>query len=138
MVERENLPCQYNSYNIILSTPAPSPITDVNITSLTCNSVVVNWTPPADNGSAELTQYRVLVYKDSTQLQVIVNTTITTTKLSHQVSSLEPDTNYTVEVKAENVGGFRSGTSTNFTTKQTGLNIIDAFTHHYIAQEIYH
>ena len=98
----------------------------------------MNWTPPADNGSAELTQYRVLVYKDSTQLQVIVNTTITTTKLSHQVSSLEPGTNYTVEVKAENVGGFRSGTSTNFTAKQTGLNIIDAFTHHFIAQEIYH
>ena len=99
-------------------TPAPSPPAQVNTTEITCNSVVVNWTPPADNGSAELTQYRVLVYKDSTQAKV--NTTITLMMLSHQVSSLESDTVYTVEVKAGNVGGFGSGTSTNFTTKQTG------------------
>ena len=71
------------------------------------------------DGSAELTHYRVLVYNNSTQ--VIMNTTITTMVLSHRVSSLEPDTNYTVEVKAGNVGGFGSGTITSFTTKQRGL-----------------
>ena len=78
----------------------------------------MNWAPPADNGNVELTQYRVLVYKDSTQ--VIINTTITTMELSHRVSSLEPDTVYTVEVKAGNVGGFGNGTNTIFTTKQIG------------------
>ena len=100
-------------------TPAPSPPENVTITQITCNSVVVSWTPPADNGNAELTQYKVLVYKDNNQ-DSLVHTNVTT-KMSHQVSSLEPKTSYTVEVKAANVGGFGNGTSTNFTTgKPTG------------------
>ena len=91
-------------------------------TETTCNSVVVNWTPPADNGSAELTQYRVLVYKRSSHL--VIHRNDTTMMLSYRVSSLEPDTAYNVEVRAGNVGCFGS---TSFTTEQTGLIKSHAF-----------
>ena len=101
---------------VIPSTPGPNPPDQVTITQMTCNSVTVNWTPPTDNGNAEITQYRVLVYKDSKDILVHTNTTM----MSYEVTSLEPDTNYTVEVRAGNVGGFGNGTSTNFITKETG------------------
>ena len=90
----------------------------MTITETTCNSVVVNWAPPTDNGNAELTQYRVLVYKNSNHL--VVHANFTTRQLSHQLSSLEPGMVYTVEAKAGNVGGFGNGTRTNFTTEQKG------------------
>ncbi len=98
------------------STPEPNLPVNVTITQTTCNSVTVNWSPPTDNGNAEITQYRVLVYKDSNRHLVHTNVTTMTT---HRVTSLEPDTDYTVEVTAENARGFGDG-STNFTTKQIG------------------
>ena len=101
---------------VIPSTPEPNPPDKVIITQTTCNSVTVNWTPPTDNGNAETTEYRVHVYKDSDLHVVHTNVTTMTT---HQVTSLDPDTNYTVEITAENVQGFGNG-STNFTTKQKG------------------
>ena len=101
---------------VIPSTPEPKPPANVTITQTTCNSVTVNWTPPTDNGNAEITQYGVLVYKDSDDILVHANTTM----MSYEVTSLEPRTDYTVEVRAGNVGGFGDGTSTNFTTKETG------------------
>ena len=101
---------------VMLSTPEPNPPANVTITQTTCNSVTVNWTPPTDNGNAEIKGYRVLVYKDSNDILVQTNTTM----LSYEVTSLEPKTDYTVEVRAGNVGGFGNGTSTNFTTKETG------------------
>ena len=102
---------------VIPSTPEPNPPANVTITQMTCNSVTVNWTPPTDNGNAEITQYGVHVYKDSDLHIVHTNVTTMTT---HRVTSLEPDTNYTVEVTAENVGGVGNDTSTNFITKQIG------------------
>ena len=100
------------------STPEPNPPNNVNVTQTTCNSVTVNWTSPTDNGNAEITQYRVLVYKDNDHLTALI--TEKTQMFSHQVTSLEPDTNYTVEVKAGNDGGFGHGSRTKFTTEQTG------------------
>ena len=100
---------------VIPSTPEPNPPANVIITQTTCNSVTVNWTTPG-NGNAEITQYGVLVYKDSKDILVHTNTTM----MSYEVTSLEPKTDYTVEVRAGNVGGFGNGTSTNFTTKETG------------------
>ena len=101
---------------VIPSTSEPNPPANVTITQTTCNSVTVNWTPPTDNGNAEITGYRVLVYNDSNDILVHTNTTM----MSYKVTSLEPDTDYTVEVMAGNAGGFGNGTSTNFTTKETG------------------
>ena len=101
---------------MIPSTPEPNPPAIVTITQTTCNSVTVNWTPPTDNGTADITEYTVLVYKDSDRHVVHANVTTMTT---HRVTSLDPDTNYTVEITAENVQGFGYG-STNFTTKQKG------------------
>ena len=101
---------------VIPSTPEPNPPANVIITQTTCNSVTLNWTPPTDNGNAEITQYRVLVYSDSNDILVHTNTTM----MSYKVTSLEPKTDYTVEVRAGNVGGFGDGTSTHFTTKETG------------------
>ena len=103
---------------VMLPTPEPNSPANVTITQTTCNSVTVNWTPPTDNGNAEIMQYRVLVYKDSDHPTAHI--TDTTQAFSHRVTSLEPDTIYTVEVRVGNVGGFGDGTSTNFTTKQTG------------------
>ena len=100
----------------MLSASEPNPPANVTITQTTCNSVTVNWTSPTDNGTADITEYRVLVYKDSDRHVVHANVTTMTT---HQVTSLDPDTNYTVEITAENVQGFGKG-STNFTTKQKG------------------
>ena len=102
---------------VILSTPEPNPPANVTITQTTCNSVTVNWSPPTDNGNAEITGYRVLVYKDSDRHVVHTNGTTMTT---HQVTSLEPKTDYTVKITAETVGGFGDGNRTNFTTEQTG------------------
>ena len=82
----------------------------------------MNWTPSADNGNAELTQYRVLVYKRSSHREIHTNDT--TMMLSHRVSSLEPDTAYKVEVRAGNVECFGS---TSFATEQTGLIKSHAF-----------
>ena len=48
---------------VVPFTPEPNPPVHVTITQ-TCNSLTVHWTPPADSGTAEITQYRVLVYKD--------------------------------------------------------------------------
>ena len=101
---------------MIPSTPEPNPPANVINTQTTCNSVTLNWTPPTDNGNAEITGYKVLVYRDSNDILVHTNTTMK----SNEVTSLEPDTDYTVEVRAGNVGGFGNGTSTNFTTKETG------------------
>ena len=107
---------------VILSTPEPNPPVNVTITQTTCNTITVHWTPPADNGKAAITQYRVLVYKDSGRH--VTHTNDTTMQLSHQVTSLEPKTDYTVEVQAGNVGGFGNGTSTKFTTgKLNGCEI---------------
>ena len=111
-----SLHIKYNMF-VIFSTPEPSPPVNVTITQTTCNSITVNWTPPADNGNAEITQYRVLVYKDSGDL---VTHTNVTTNLSYQVTSLEPKTNYTVQVQAGNDGGFGNGSSTTSTTERTG------------------
>ena len=102
----------------ILSIPEPNPPANVTITQTTCNSVTVNWTPPTDNGTAEITQYRVHVYKDSGRHVVHTNVTTMTT---HRVTSLEPDTNYTVEVRAGNVGGFGNKSSTKLSTTQKGV-----------------
>ena len=103
---------------VMLPTPEPNPPDNVTITQTTCNSVTVNWTPPTDNGNAEITQYRVLVYKNTDHPAALI--TDKTQMISHRVTSLDPDTNYNVEVMAGNVGGFGNGTSTNFTTEQTG------------------
>ena len=97
------------------STPEPNLPVNVTITQTTCNSVTVNWSPPTDNGNAEITQYRVLVYSESHVVHTNGNTMTT-----HRVTSLESDTDYTVEVTAGNAGGFGNGTSTNFTTKRIG------------------
>ena len=88
------------------------------ITQTTCNSVTVNWTSQTDNGNAKLTQYRVLVYTNSNH--TVVHANVTTMQLFYNVSSLKAKTDYTVEVKAGNVGGFGNGTSTNFTTEKKG------------------
>ena len=90
----------------------------MTITQTTCNSVTVNWTPPTDNGNAEITQYRVHVYKDTDHPTAHI--TDTTQAFSHRVTSLEPKTDYTVEVQAGNDGGFGDGSRINFTTEQTG------------------
>ena len=107
---------------MILSTPEPSPPDNVTVTQTTCNSITVHWTPPVDNGNAAITQYRVLVYNDSGPRVVVTN--VPTMKLSHQVTSLDPKTDYTVEVQAGNDGGFGKGSSTNFTTGElTGYEV---------------
>ena len=80
----------------------------------------MHWTPPADNGTAEITQYRVLVYSASSNQ--VAHANVSAKNQSHQVSLLKPDTNYTVEVKAGNAGGVGNGTSANFTTKQKGYS----------------
>ena len=103
-------------YFVISSTPEPNPPDQVTITQTTCNSVTFNWTRPTHNGNAEITGYKVLVYNDSNDILVHTNTTM----MSYEVTSLKPKTDYTVEIRAENVGGFGNGTSTNFTTKETG------------------
>ena len=73
----------------MLFTTEPNPPANVTITQTTCNSVTVNWTPPTDNGNAEITQYRVLVYKKTDHPTAII--TDKTQMISHQVTSLEPD-----------------------------------------------
>ena len=98
---------------VILSTPEPNPPAKVTITQTTCNSITVHWTPPADNGNAVITEYRVLVYNDSDLHVAHIN--VMTTKLSYQVTSLKPKTDYTVEVQAGNDGGFGNSTSNKFT-----------------------
>ena len=103
---------------MILSIPEPNPPDQVTITQTTCNSVTVNWTSPTDNGNAEITQYTVLVYKDSDHPMAHINDT--TQMSSHRVTSLQPKTDYTVEVQARNDGGFGDGSRINFTTEQTG------------------
>ena len=102
----------------IIFTPEPNPPNNVNVTQTTCNSVTVNWTSPTDNGNAEITQYRVLVYKDSESH--VVHTNVTTMK-THQVTSLEPGTDYTVEIRAGNDGGFGKKSSTKLTTTRKGV-----------------
>ena len=107
---------------VVLSTPEPNPPGNVNITQTTCSNITVHWTPPADNGNAAITEYRVLVYKDSAPH--VTHTNDTTMQLSYQVTSLQPKTDYTVEVQAGNVGGFGKGSSANFTTgEQTGYEV---------------
>ena len=109
-----------NVMSLILSTPEPNPPVNVTITQTTCNSVTVNWTPPTDNGNAEITGYRVLVYNDSDHV-LMTETDTAAMRLTYKFSSLDPDTKYTVEVKAMNVGGVGNGTSTNVTTNKKGL-----------------
>ena len=101
---------------VIPSTPEPNPPANVTITQTTCNSATVNWTSPTDNGNAEITGYKVLVYNDSNDILVHTNTTM----MSYEMTSLEPKTDYTVEIRAGNVGGFGNATSTNITIKETG------------------
>ena len=60
----------------------------------------------------------MLVYKDNNH--IVAHANVTTMQLFYNVSSLEAKTDYTVEVKARNVGGFGNGTSTNFTTEHKG------------------
>ena len=103
---------------VILSAPEPNPPDQVTITQTTCNSVTVNWTSPTDNGNAEITQYRVHVYKDTDHLTGLINDT--TQMSSHRVTSLEPGTNYTVELTAGNVGGFGNKSSTKLSTTRKG------------------
>ena len=78
----------------------------------------MHWTPPADSGNAEITEYRVLVYSESSKQ--VAHANVSAKNQLHQVSLLKPDTNYTVEVKAGNAGGVGNGTSANITTKQKG------------------
>ena len=106
--------------SLMLSTPEPNPPANVTITQTTCNSVTVNWTFPTDNGNAEITGYRVLVYNVSDHV-LMTETDTAAMRLTYKFSSLDSDANYTVEVKAMNVGGAGNGTSTNFTTNKKGL-----------------
>ena len=106
--------------SLMLSTPEHNPPANVTITQTTCNSVTVNWTPPTDKGSAEITGYRVLVYNVSDHV-LLTETDTAAMDLTYKFSSLDSDANYTVEVKAMNVGGAGNGTSTNFTTNKNGL-----------------
>ena len=98
------------------SAPEPNPPVNVTITQTTCNSATLNWTSPTDNGNAVITGYRVLVYNDSDDILVHTNTTM----MSYEVTSLKPKTDYTVEIRAGNVGGFGNGSSVNFITEETG------------------
>ena len=109
-----------NVMSLILSTPEPNPPANVTITQATCNSVTVNWAPPTHNGNAEITGYRVIVYRDSDHV-LRTETDTAAMDLTYKFSSLDPDTDYTVEVKAMNVGGVGNGTGTNFTTNKKGL-----------------
>ena len=103
---------------VMLSTPEPNSPANVTITQTTCNSVTVNWTPPTHNGNVDITEYRVLVYKDTDHPTAHITSKAQTS--SHQVISLERKTDYTVEVQVGNVGGFGDGSRTSFSTEQTG------------------
>lgn len=86
-----------NSATTVTITPPPSQPAPVTFTSVTANSVVINWTAPAENGAA-ITSYTL------TRTPAFTSA-VTVTGLTYTDTGLEPDTEYTYQVAATNSAG---------------------------------
>ena len=81
--------------------PLTAPMVPMSITSrsLSCQSVIVSWTPPTNSGGLPLTGYIVRYGDDKEQLAAEANAT------SAMLEGLTPNTTYNITVAARNAIG---------------------------------
>ena len=87
--------------NFVVSPVAPSGLDQVSSAN-TLTSATFTWEEPTDTGGGGIVHYTV---------DTSVGSPVNTTTLSHTLTGLEVDTDYTVSVTATNECGFESAPS---------------------------
>ena len=97
------------------SVTVPGQPTDITVNK-TCNSLTLSWLPPGEDGGSIVTDYNVTVVdgtQDGPLLSVPTggNTTVS-------ITSLKPNTMYTVHIRARNRAGLGPPAVVNVTTEE--------------------
>ena len=87
-----------------------------NITvNTTCNSLTVSWLPPGEDGGSNVTDYNVTVV-NGTEDGPLLESVPTGGNTTVRITSLKPNTLYTIQVRARNSVGTGDADSVNVTT----------------------
>ena len=111
----------YKSHHTCISVPR-SPV-NTTAENKTCNSVSLSWQPPANNGGSSIEGYQIAIPKAPEGFE-LVRTTSTTTV----IIGLQPNTYYTIHIRATNAFGLSPPAVVNISTEElrelTGLLLI--------------
>ena len=100
----------------MLTESPPGQPTNITVNT-TCNSLTLSWLPPGEDGGSIVTDYNVTVVggTEGGPLLVSVPTGGNTTV---RVTALEPNTMYTVHIRARNSAGLGPPAVENATTEE--------------------
>ena len=105
------------NFNVIKTISPTVPGQPTNITvNMTCNSLTVSWLPPGEDGGSIVTDYNVTVVNGTGNGPLLSvptggNTTV-------RITSLKPNTTYTVHIRARNSAGLGQPAVVNVTTEE--------------------
>ena len=90
----------------------------INITvNKTCNSLTLSWLPPGEDGGSIVTDYNVTVV-NGTEDGPLLESVPTGGNTTVRVTSLNPNTMYTVHIRARNRAGVGQPAVVNVTTEE--------------------
>lgn len=101
----------YSDPATITMTKAPSSPSVPTFTKILATTVTVNWTKPSDTGNTALTGYIVSRYDGTDTSGLSVDTNVSASALSLDVSGLIPGSSYTFTVTAKNDATDNNGLS---------------------------
>ena len=96
------------------SPTAPGQPTNTTVNK-TCNSLTLSWLPPGVDGGSIITDYNVTVV-DGTEDGPLLKSVSTGGNTTVRITSLKPNTTYTVHIRARNTKGTGDAASVNVTT----------------------
>ena len=91
------------------------PRSPVNVTAenTTCNSVSLSWQPPANNGGSSIVDYQIAIPKAPEGFKPVRTTSTTTV-----IIGLQPNTFYTIHIRATNAFGLSLPAVVNISTEK--------------------
>ena len=107
--------CMYIYHNCLPAGP-PGNVTDLNISSITACSIVVQWSRPSSDPVCGTVWYTVTISSEGGVMIITDNTTIT----SYDVTGLNDNTVYHVSVTASNNAGSSSSVTIVTMTNSNG------------------
>ena len=85
--------------------------------SKTCNSLTLSWLPPGEDGGSNVKDYNVTVV-DGTEDGPLLESVPTGGKTAVRITSLKPNTMYTVHIRARNSAGLGPPAVASATTEE--------------------
>ena len=98
------------------SPTVPGQPTNIGVNT-TCNSLTLSWLPPGEDGGSNVTDYNVTVV-DGTSNGPLLESVPTGGNTAVRITSLKPNTMYTVHIRARNSAGLGPPAVVNVTTEE--------------------